>query len=417
MSPKIDNLTNIAIIGPGPVGLMAALALAKETNASIALFGPKPTLKAIEADTRTTAFMPPSLRMLENLDICQATKQTAAPLKHLTMIDDCNTLLRAPDCYFSAHEVGLDAFAQNIPNKALNQHLLKAVEQQAQIKWVETAGVTSVTPADDDVEIKTDQETWRAQLVIGADGRNSICRSASAIKTTQWSYDQTAIACAFTHELPHEATSIELHRETGPLTLIPLKEYHASLVWSASPQEANRIMSINDHEFCTELTKTTHAMWGKIKSAGKRTAFPINGMKLNQFAAKRIFLIGEAAHVVPPIGAQGLNLGLRDIAHLTAAISKHQNLNQDLSSLEEDYNERRKKDVWSRTTAIDLLNKSLLISFLPLKIIRTVGLNFLNMSKFLRTQLMQQGLGEEHTLPPLMQDTKTAAIKINVSPS
>lgn len=273
---KID----IAIIGQGPTGLIAALALAKQTKFTVAIFGPKPNQTSIQKDTRTTAFMTPSLTMLDKLGLWQGTKHSAAPLEHLRMIDDCQTLLRAPDCFFSAKEVGLDAFAQNIANTDLNQALLKAIENTPNVTWVETKAVTSVKPSETCIDIETNEgESWQAYLVVGADGRGSICRAAASdIKETRWSYDQTAIACSITHDIPHNATSIELHRPSGPLTLIPLKENHASIVWSLKPDIAKQIAELNDEEFCEQLYQATYAMWGNITGASKRVAFPISAM-------------------------------------------------------------------------------------------------------------------------------------------
>ena len=124
------------------------------------------------------------------------------------MIDDCANLLRAPDCLFSASELDMEAFAQNIPNKHLNQQLIKLVEAHTNINWVKTKAVTSICPEHDHVMIETQEgQAYKASLLIGADGRNSPARRATGIQEKVWSYEQTAISCNFTHELPHNATS------------------------------------------------------------------------------------------------------------------------------------------------------------------------------------------------------------------
>ncbi len=403
-----DPANTIAIIGTGPTGLLAALAVADATAHKIILLGPCPTEQQRAKDTRTTAFMAPSLNMLENMDLWPELAASAAPLTHLRMIDDLGGLFRAPDCLFSANELDMKVFAQNIPNKDLLDCLITRIKASPDITWLETKAVTDIVSNDDSGEqthtiTTSEKNTCKAAFIIGADGRNSLCRKKSGITATPWRYDQTAIACSFSHEAPHNATSLELHRNSGPLTLIPLKEHHASLVWSLKPGEADRIGTLSDQEFASELTAATHAVWGKISSPGKRVAFPVSGLKVNKFAAKRIALIGEAAHVVPPIGAQGLNLGLRDIAYLTDCLINHPDLKGNVARLESDYNENRSKDVWSRTTAIDWLNKSLVLSFLPLSAARIAGLNLLNISQTMRRSLMNAGLNGPDSLPPLMQ--------------
>ena len=395
---------DLAIIGTGPTGLLAAIALSHESTRQICLLGPKPNSKDIQRDTRTTAFMQPSLHMLENLGLLPPLLPHAAPLKALRMIDDCNHLFRAPDCHFIASEVGLDHFALNIPNSNLLNALITKLDQQSTVTWQHTSPVASITSTTDGHHITTREgATCRAQFIIGADGRKSLTRQTAQIKATPWYYAQTAIACSFEHERPHNATSIEFHRTTGPLTLIPLKENHASLVWSLNPIEAERVTKLDDNRFCHELYEATHAIWGDIKNPGKRATFPISGLRVDKFAANRIALIGEAAHVVPPIGAQGLNLSLRDIAVLRDVMNKrHAFKDSDFDAIEEAYNEGRKQDVWSRTTIIDWLNKSLLSSFLPLSTARIIGLNVLNASRTARESLMHAGLYGKGPLPSLM---------------
>lgn len=436
--PDVNNF--IAIIGTGPVGLITALACAKglplgkenTTPPQICLFGPKPGKGQLEQDTRTTAFMQPSLNLLANLGILEKCHLNAAPLKHLCMIDDCGSLLRAPDCHFSAQELGLENFALNIPNKDLNRALIEAIlspqPDTAPIKWVETSQVTSIKNTELEVIIETaDGNSYNAAFLIGADGRNSISRAAADINATSWHYEQTALACSFTHRAPHNATSIELHRPTGPLTLIPLQanpeqeEFHASLVWSLTPGEAANMLDLEDQPFCQALFEASHGLYGEILSVGKRAAFPITGMKLDKLAANRIALVGEAAHVVPPIGAQGMNMGLADVAHLVDALANQINNNpaplSETTALEQAYNNARLIDVQQRTTAIDILNKSLLLSFLPLQAGRTLGLTLLNRFKPLRRFVMQSGLGSPVKPSPSSQNNPALPSLMRPAPS
>ena len=408
-SPAQD--TEIAVIGPGPVGCLTALAIAQSTAFELTLVGPKAELNQHQRDTRTTAFMGPSVTMLKNLDLWKDLKEQAAPLKRLHMIDDAGTLFRAPDCQFDAEELGLSSFAENIPNSALMTQLTQRLIDHPRINWLNTVAVTDIkienqTQPGTITTKEGDQIT--AQVIIGADGARSLCRTKTGIKEHHWAYDQSAIACSFTHELPHHATSIELHRPTGPLTLIPLAPGKASLVWSLSPTEAEQIAKLNDKEFSKRLYEASHAMWGEITSVEKRAVFPIKGMKLEKFAANRIALVGEAAHVIPPIGAQGLNLGLRDAACLSDVLSAYESLNTDSKSWEDAYTAKRKQDIWSRTWIIDMLNKSLLLSFMPLKAARIAGLNAMKASQTLRQTLMQEGLTGGGTLPALMQAKEKA---------
>lgn len=399
---------DIAIVGTGPVGLIAALALSylqnqqrgnQNNSHSIALIGPKPTPSQLAKDTRTTAFMQPSLTLLQNLGILAKVRQQAAPLRALRMIDDTGSLLRAPDCHFTAQEVGLPYFALNIPNQLLNTALLEEISRAPDVTWLETSAVTAIEQKANGLLFHlAERKNVTASFCIGADGRNSLSRIAASIETQDWSYDQTAIACAFTHSTPHHSTSIEIHRDTGPLTLIPLKEHHASLVWSLKPEEANRLVNAPEQDFIENLKQASLGFYGDINTIGKRVAFPIKGMKLSTLGQNRIALVGEAAHVVPPIGAQGLNMGLMDVACLIDAIMAQPSPGTAPQQIIEGYNNLRLSDVHRRTQSIDFLNKSLLQDQLPYQLLRSLGLNLLNTAPPLRRLLMTQGLGNPLTL-------------------
>ena len=401
MEPRLKT---ISVIGTGPVGLISAISLSKMTNFEITLFGPKLSDEILKKDTRTTAFMAPSIQLLDKCGIWKNCNQNASPLKHLRMIDDCGSLIRAPECYFSAQELDMPFFAQNIPNSDLNKALIEIILDDEKINWIETRAVTKIDNKPEEALITTSEgNTYSADYCIGADGRNSICRQATSIETNKWEYDQTAISCAFTHSVPHNATSTEIHRTTGPMTLIPLEEYRSSLVWSLTPKEATRITTLSDEEFKTLLFEYSHAILGKITSLAPRKAFPITGLKLNKFAENRIALVGEAAHVVPPIGAQGMNLGLRDAAHLVDILKVIPSAKTQITTITDEYNKTRKTDIYSRTFVIDLLNKSLLLNNISLRTIRSAGLSILRNVKSMRQMIMQQGLGDEMSLPSLMK--------------
>ena len=187
------------------------------------------------------------------------------------------------------------------------------------------------------------------------------------------------------------------------MTLIPLEEYRSSIVWSLKPEEAQAIETLSDEAFSALLYENSHAILGEITSIEPRKAFPISGLKCDKYAENRIALVGEAAHVIPPIGAQGMNLGLRDAAHLIDILIKHPDLSKSSNQITLHYNQSRKSDILSRTYVVDFLNKSLLLNNISLKSIRSAGLSIMRKCKSMRQFIMQQGLGDEHSLPSLMK--------------
>lgn len=241
--------------------------------------------------------------------------------------------------------------------------------------------------------------------MIGADGRDSLCRTAAGIATMAWRYDQSAIACNFTHSASHDDTCTELHRPAGPLTVVPLPGRESSLVWVERPHECARLLQLADQAFARELEERLQGLLGGIIRLTPRATFPLSGLTVRRFARHRIALIGEAAHLIPPIGAQGLNLGLRDIAALADNVTDAVQTGSDPGdeNLLRSYDQARRSDVLSRTAAIDILNRSLLSAFVPIQALRGLALHAMGAVGPLRRFIMRQGVSPTGPLPSLMR--------------
>jgi len=379
--------TQIVVVGTGPAGLAAALALSDAGYAVICVGPPfAPT------DTRTTALLQPSIDLLKSLGVWSACRAHAAPLKTLRLIDDTGRLFRAPDAAFRADELSNQPFGYNIPNQALVRTLHAAIAERGGLTFVPSRGVVEITPETDRVRLALDEGgTLTARLVVGADGRNSLCRRRAGIKAQRWDYPQTAIACNFAHTGSHDDTCIELHRTSGPLTAVPLQGNWSSLVWVETPEEASRLNALDDDAFARSLERGLHFALGRVSEVGKRGAFPLSGLQARDFAANRIALVGEAAHVVPPIGAQGLNLGYRDVAALARIVAEAGD-DPGAQPVMRDYNAARRADVTTRTLAADLLNRTLYSGFAPFQLARGAGLYAVNTVGPLRRFLMREGI-------------------------
>ncbi len=382
-----ETHTEIAVVGAGPAGLAAALSLAQAGFEVICVGQPfAPT------DTRTTALLQPSIELLEDLGVWEECRAQAAPLNTLRLIDDTGRLFRVPDAAFHAAELGEGPFGYNIPNQALVLALHRAIAARERVTFQPTQAVTDVSPADDSVRITlTEGGGVTARLVVGADGRRSLCRRAAGIKAQTWDYPQTAIACSFAHTRPHEDTCIELHTASGPLTAVPLPDGWSSLVWVERPEEADRLRALDEAAFARELERSLHYALGRVTEVGPRGTFPLSGLQARDFARSRVALVGEAAHVVPPIGAQGLNLGYRDVAALTHTV-RETGGDPGGEAVMRAYNLARRGDVTTRTLAADLLNRTLYSGFLPFQLARGAGLYAVNTVGPLRRLLMREGL-------------------------
>ena len=226
-------------------------------------------------------------------------------------------------------------------------------------------------------------------------------RKAAGIATDSWSYDQTAIATSFAHSMGHDNISTEYHKSAGPFTTVPLPENRSSLVWMERPARAEVLMAMNEKDLAAEIQIETHGELGLISNLGPRKSFPMKGLTARQFAKNRVILIGEAAHVVPPIGAQGLNMSLRDAALVADLILAGKDAGSD--GVMAEYNAMRRAEVLPRQQLIDLMNKSLLLGLLPMEGARAASLAALHYIAPLKRLVMQHGLSATHNLPFAMR--------------
>lgn len=396
---------DVLVVGTGPAGLFAGLAMARAGLGTIAI-GPSLDPAVAQRDTRTTALFTGSVAMLRNLGLAEALGAALVPMTGLRLIDDTGSLWRAPEILFRAGELGLDAFGMNVDNAALNTALLAAARAQTGLRLVEGTVEPSFAFEGESVRVRLqDGSTISARLVVGADGRGSRCRAEAGIDVHTSPYPQTAVATRFRHARPHDNISSEFHRAAGPLTTVPLAGTESSLVWVETPDEAWRLMALDDGAFARELDRRLMGLLGPIKSTGARASFPLMRMSASRLGARRIALVGEAAHVIPPIGAQGLNLGLRDIATLVELTAHAHGIGADIGgdALLADYDRARRGDVTTRAAAIDTLNRSLISDFLPLHLVRGAGLHALNTLPWLRRLVMREGLQPSGPVPALMQ--------------
>lgn len=386
---------DIAVIGAGPAGQIAAIAMARGGR-RVVLIGPEPN----GSDRRTTALMDQSLAMLERFGLWQDLKPQAAPLAVMQIIDGTRRLLRAPTVAFRSAEIGLDAFGYNIPNAALVSALAKAVAAEPLITRNDGAALT-IDIGQDAVTIGFgDHETVTAAFVIGADGRRSKTRESAGVDVKTWSYPQTAVVMNFAHSLPHQNISTEFHTESGPFTQVPLPGQRSSLVWVVAPQEAQRLMALSPEQLSGEVENRMQSMLGKVTVEDGVQAWPLSGMTATRYGKGRSAFVGEAGHAFPPIGAQGLNLSLRDIAALEEILIDGSSTPIAPDSGDR-FDRKRRIDIASRTASVDLLNRSLLSGLLPVQMLRAAGLQVLASVAPLRNLVMQEGVAPGRGLKSL----------------
>jgi 2-octaprenyl-6-methoxyphenol hydroxylase len=381
------------IVGAGPAALAAALACHKLGFRPVAVNTSKIASSAASKG-RSAALFNKTVAFLETLGVWQACAPFAEPLRGLQFIDDTGRSLRAPDTAFYASEIGEEAFGYNIANSSI----AAAFEGEVQKLGIEVLSPGKLVsfesgPAEACVTFE-DGTVLSAPLIMAADGKASATREAAGIRSIAWSYAQVAIATSFSHERPHNGVCIEFHRHAGPLTLIPLPGNRSSLVWSERAPEAQRILALDPPSFCAELERISHFALGRISDPAERAGFPLALVMVRDYGRSRVALVGEAAHAAPPIGAQGLNLGFRDVETLMKHVTEAKTRGEDIGSekLLRDYTIARRGDIVSRTLSLDLLNRSLLSGFLPFQAARSLGLFALGSIGPLRRAFMRRGI-------------------------
>jgi len=388
---------DVIVAGAGPAGLAAACLLALDGR-RVALVARQ---QGDAGDPRTVALMQPSIRLLAHLGLWPGTlKDRTEPLRKLRLIDDTGAMFKAPTITFDPVELGEEAFGWNFPLGLLIPALFaRARELGVDLIDADAAGAE---PMSGGVSVTTtDGRRLEARVAIAADGRNSVLREAAGIRTNRWAYEQTALATSFAHSGSHDGISTEHHRQAGPFTTVPMPGNRSALVWMERPDRAGQLMALSDDDLAAEIQIGTHGALGRVSGIGRRQLFPMQGLVARDFAKNRIILIGEAAHVVPPIGAQGLNMSLRDAAQAADLMEGEDDPGN--AALLSKYDALRRRDVQPRQQVIDMMNRSLLSGFVALEAGRAAGISLLQQFGPLRRAAMQYGLAPSSGLPRAMR--------------
>ncbi|MEM6615478.1 MAG: UbiH/UbiF family hydroxylase [Pseudomonadota bacterium] len=399
----MKNHFDVAVVGAGPIGNTSALLLT-ELGLSVALIGPDISA----AETRTTALLNGTVQLFKTIGAWPEMAKVGQPLASMRLVDDTGRLLRAPTVTFKADEIDLPYFGMNVPVSKVNAALATRV--------AESDGIARFPHLVSDIDLNGDaaalklqnDETVFASFVVAADGRESPCRKAAGIDVRVTDLPQSAIATSFSHSLPHNDISTEFHKKEGPFTVVPMPGEKSALVWMVRPERADKVLSLGEDALIETLEENSHGILGKISDVTRIRAYPLRHQTAHRFAGDRVALVGEAAHVMPPIGAQGLNLGLRDVAALRDALEDAQiargALDRDqINAALDAYHAARRVDIRSRMAAVGVLNSSLLSGFIGAQAARSIGLHAAKAIAPLRRILMREGMQPSYATPRLMR--------------
>jgi 2-octaprenyl-6-methoxyphenol hydroxylase len=247
----------------------------------------------------------------------------------------------------------------------------------------------------------TGGQRFYGEVLIAADGIESLLRKSAGISVDRWSFDQSALVTTFSHSGSHHDVSTERHRPGGAFTTVPLPGNASSLVWMGAPNIIESLLFRTGQELAMEIQIATRGTLGLISNVSPPKAFPMRGLRARSFAANRTMLTGETAHAFPPVGAQGLNMSLRDVGHAVDVVLGHDDAGS--SAAMADYHARRSRDVTERQAIISAMNTSMLAEFLPLDLMRVGALSAISSFPPLRQLVMRQGLAPTNNLPYAMR--------------
>ncbi|KPQ07582.1 MAG: 2-octaprenyl-6-methoxyphenol hydroxylase [Rhodobacteraceae bacterium HLUCCA12] len=394
----MQDSVDILISGGGIAGLTAAAAFGSAGWSVLCVDPAAPVIAADApgADLRTTAFLQPSIPVLSAAGLWQRLSPHAMPLQVMRIVDAGGPETEARVIHdFDASEVSDQPFGWNLPNWLLRREALARLDELPNVRFLPGVATERLLTRETEARVwLSNGARVSTRLLIAADGRNSPMRAALGIGVRTLRYGQKALAFAVTHPAPHTNISTEIHRSGGPFTLVPLPDHQgrpcSAVVWMETGAEIARLQSLSPDAFENAMNERSAGLFGRLELASRLTVWPIIAQIADRFCGERTALMAEAAHVVPPIGAQGLNMSMADLAALLE-LARDDTLGT--PAMLDAYHRRRWPEVTLRLQGVDMLNRASMLHAQPLRDLRAATLDRLYALAPVRKGLMQLGIG------------------------
>lgn len=326
MSPapsSSDTTFDVAIIGGGLVGASLACALAPLGLKLCLLEAVTPRASAQPSyDDRTLALSASSCRILQGLDLWAKLQPHATAIREIRVSE----MNQPGSVLLDPAELGLDSFGYVVEAREFGRVVLQRLDELAELSLICPAQVKSLQTEADGVQITYASgdavKSLHARLVVGADGAESLVRAAMQVEVERHDYGQTAIICNVTPEQPHRGRAFENFTPTGPFALLPHRDGRCGLIWSVASQQAEALMALDDAAFIQQAEARFGNKLGAWQKIGKRSSYPLKLVRAKTDWRPRTLILGNAAHAIHPIAAQGFNLGLRDVAVLAEVLAE-----------------------------------------------------------------------------------------------
>jgi 2-octaprenyl-6-methoxyphenol hydroxylase len=397
---------SIVIGGGAFAGLALALALRQGLGPEIPVIVADPALSTRPSrDPRATAIVAACRRLFEAIGAWDDVRGEAQPILDMIVTDSkLEDATRPAFLNFAGDVAPGEPFAHMVENRRLIDALV--VRAEAEGIDLRATTVSSYDARAEGIDVTLgDGSVIAASLLVAADGAKSKLRERAGIATHGWEYDQSGIVVTVGHERDHEGRAEEHFLPAGPFAILPLKGKRASLVWTETRKDAERIVALPDAEFHAELEKRFGLHLGEVRAVGQRRAFPLGYFVARSFIAPRLALVGDAAHVIHPIAGQGLNLGLKDVAALAEVIVDAARLGQDPGQADvlARYQAWRRFDTMAMGVATNGLNALFSNHSTLLRGIRDIGLGLVDRIAPLKSVLIRQAAGLGGEVPRLLR--------------
>lgn len=393
----VQHECDIFISGGGIAGLSAAGVFAA-AGFSVICADPAPQItdpEAEAADQRSTAILAPGRALLAEAGLWTRLERHATPLEIMRLKDISGGRDVTRD--FEAADLDQDAFGWNFPNWLLRREILAGLAEMTGVTLLGGVGTTDMLTRDEAALVTlSDGTRLRARLVVAADGRGSPLRRIAGIETHVTRYGQKAVVFSVTHPIPHGNVSTEVHRSGGPFTLVPLPDREglpsSAVVWMEEAQNADDLNALSDTDLAAAASERSGYTLGPLEIVTRRAVWPIITQEASRLTDHRLALIAEAGHVVPPIGAQGLNMSLADIACLRD-LARTAPDQLGAKKMLDAYARKRLPDIRLRSTGIMALNRASMAGASWAQNLRASGMKALHDVRPIRRALMELGLG------------------------
>jgi 2-octaprenylphenol hydroxylase len=374
----------------GNVALLEAHSISLPTSASATTFDPQ-----------VVALTEASRQWLDTLNVWQACADRACPYGHMSVRDGQGT-----GCIeFDAADVQRANLGHIVEKSRLRASLLSGIAEQSNIDLYCPAPVESLRRDGETITVNlSDGEQLSSSLVVAADGANSPIREQMGFHLRTWGYKHTAITATIKTEKPHGFTARQWFTPSGPLAFLPLcssvkespdEARYVSIVWSQTPEEAERLVALDKEAFCRELTMTSEGVLGVIESVSERLQFPLTQRHGVDYVQSGVALIGDAAHTIHPLAGQGVNLGFSDARVLAEELARAFEQDIDPGNLQtlKRYQRRRKLDNLAMMAAMESFKRLFEREELPVRLLRNIGMSGLNRLVPLKNSLIRQAMG------------------------